>query len=188
MQRLFLSLTNPDELASSCYSSEYGREICSGREFWEEKFNREGLPLLEEGNDPQTWLEIYRKSQKVARKTEKRMQSPRVSIFLVDVTDPDMLLPLSRSAFILPFWKNRHGHGYRLDFNPSYTDGVYSYVLVELPRQKADYAGRLIIKSERLEPILKGTVGAMDLWNIIYQEIYNEKPLLDRLNDYILSL
>ncbi|SHO33304.1 Hypothetical protein BQ3484_236 [Cedratvirus A11] len=158
MQRLFLSMTDPEELTNSCYASEYGREICSDAEFWEEKFTREGLLLLEEGSDIDSWLEIYRKSQDVAQKTNEKMDRSRVSIGLAEVEDPDVLSPLSKSAFLVPFWKNRNGHRYRLDFTPSYTAGIHLYSLVDLPQQEQTFMGRTVLRTRYLEPILKGTV------------------------------
>nr|WIL03499.1 hypothetical protein Cplu_251 [Cedratvirus plubellavi] len=187
MQRLFLSMTDPEELTNSCYASEYGREICSDAEFWEEKFRREGLLLLEEGSDIDSWLEIYRKSQDVARKTNKKMDRSRVSIGLAEVEDPDVLSPLSKSAFLVPFWKNRNKHRYRLDFTPSYTNGLHSYTLVELTQKIETFMGRTVARTNHLEPILKGTVKTKDLWVIVYQNIYTRKPFIE-VDGYIFPL
>ncbi|SPN79366.1 Hypothetical protein ZAZAV_289 [Cedratvirus Zaza IHUMI] len=60
-ERVLLFLPVPD-LLSQCSSSQENRKICSSRHFWLEKFNREGLSLLEKGQSVQEWVAIYTNS------------------------------------------------------------------------------------------------------------------------------
>ncbi|SHO33331.1 Hypothetical protein BQ3484_263 [Cedratvirus A11] len=60
-ERVLLFLPVSD-LLSQCSSSQENRKICSSRHFWLEKFNREGLSLLEKGQSVQEWVAIYTNS------------------------------------------------------------------------------------------------------------------------------
>jgi hypothetical protein len=60
-EKVLLFLPLPD-LLSQCSSSQENRTICASRYFWAEKFRREGLSLLEDGQSVQEWVAIYTNS------------------------------------------------------------------------------------------------------------------------------
>ncbi|SOB74254.1 hypothetical protein BQ9231_00371 [Cedratvirus lausannensis] len=164
--------------------------------FWREKFRRENLPLLEEGNNSAEWEEIYRKSQRAARKVDKSMLSgDPIIISLTSVDDPKILLPLGRTEEIMRYWEIMHNsahiqrsgdyrtiHGYTLDFFPG--TGVSRYELLDkyrtetpqrLPRDS--YMPRRYVIPTKIK-ILDGTVSTEDLWFILFQLAYFRRYIL----------
>ena len=60
-ERVLFYLPLPD-LLSQCSSSQENRELCNSRRFWAEKLRREGLSLLEDGENIKEWTIIYKNS------------------------------------------------------------------------------------------------------------------------------
>ncbi|SPN79471.1 F-box domain-containing protein [Brazilian cedratvirus IHUMI] len=90
-EEVLFSLKEPEDLYRACSSSRQNRAICSASVFWREKFRRENLPLLEEGDSFRRWLDIYVKSLRVAEMADQEIAHPQgINLALV----PDLsLLP-----------------------------------------------------------------------------------------------
>ncbi|SOB74250.1 hypothetical protein BQ9231_00367 [Cedratvirus lausannensis] len=73
-EEILFSFSQVTDLARVCSSSQQNKQICSDSSFWEEKFRRENLPLLEEGSNFVEWSDIYRKSLRAAKRTREYFQ------------------------------------------------------------------------------------------------------------------
>lgn len=189
-EEVLLSLREPKDLYQACSSSRQNRQICSASAFWREKFRRENLPLLEEGNNLSQWLNIYRKSLAAAKRVDKRMLSGySINISLTQVDDPKILLPLGREEEITYYWnimkasdhvqKSRYYktiHGYTIEFFPG--SGANSrYELVdnyEIENHDPRYGPSAYTVTER-KKLQDGTVSTEDLWFILFQLAYSSK-------------
>lgn len=72
---------DPNTLVSLCGTSLQYRSICSGPFFWRIRFEQEGLPLLEQGDNAQEWIRIYQKSHRVAQLAEDYLEEGSKIIF-----------------------------------------------------------------------------------------------------------
>ncbi|SPN79324.1 F-box domain-containing protein [Cedratvirus Zaza IHUMI] len=91
-ERVLLSLKQPEDLYRACSTSRANFGICSGSVFWRAKFAREGLPLLEEGNNFATWLKIYAESVSSAEIADELISSrDQLLISIKDIPDLSLL-------------------------------------------------------------------------------------------------
>lgn len=65
-EEILFSLREPKDLYRACSTSRTNLSICSGSAFWREKFRRENLPLLEEGDLPKESRDCQKGRQKNA--------------------------------------------------------------------------------------------------------------------------
>nr|WIL04713.1 F-box domain-containing protein [Cedratvirus duvanny] len=91
-EKVLLSIRKPQDLYRACSTSRQSRGICSGSVFWRAKFTREGLPLLEQGENFTSWLGIYRKSMESAQVADEMINSKQeIVIPLEDLPDLSLL-------------------------------------------------------------------------------------------------
>ena len=76
---------DPPTLVSLCGTSLEYRSLCSDSRFWRARFEEEGLPLLEQGWDANSWIRIYQKSLRVAQLVEDYLEENSESISLEQV-------------------------------------------------------------------------------------------------------
>lgn len=72
-EEVLFSLRQPRDLYRACSASSSQRRICSGLTFWKAKFAREGLPLLEEGNNLASWLDLYNRALQAAQLADEEL-------------------------------------------------------------------------------------------------------------------
>ncbi|SPN79312.1 F-box domain-containing protein [Cedratvirus Zaza IHUMI] len=184
-EEVLFSLEEPDDLFRVCSTSKESRQVCSNPSFWREKFRRENLPLVEEGNNFTEWLRIYQKSLKTAQETDNIINSgDRISISLVEVPEPSMLGPLVKVAAIEQLWKKAHEstnvtrlpgrveiHRYFLKFHTKRNEKRYIWDLID--------SVLVIPENPYEEPqsynIDGGSTSTEDLWFIVYQLRYSGK-------------
>ncbi|SPN79328.1 F-box domain-containing protein [Cedratvirus Zaza IHUMI] len=190
-EEILLSLKEPKDLQRACSTSLNQRRICSSASFWREKFRRENLPLVEEGNNFAEWSEIYRKSLRAAKRTDERILSGElIRINLASVDDPEILQPLGNTEEIVRYWNIMQTftnverdairltkHYYDIDFFPSPKVSRYELVdnsIIE-PVGYAGVRGEMLGGYTRVKKlkILDGTVSTEDLWFILYQTTYS---------------
>nr|WIL03414.1 DNA-directed RNA polymerase subunit [Cedratvirus plubellavi] len=192
-EEVLYSLRQPEDLSRACSVSKASRRVCSGSSFWREKFRRENLPLLEEGDNLLQWLKIYRKSLETARKVDERILSGRsVRVSLTSVDDPKILLPLGDTEEIMRYWnimktrthieKHRNYitvHVYMLEFFPD--PGAKSrYELVDnyITEDKNPRYGFQVERMPEKITIRGGNVSTEDLWFMLFQVGYSRKYIL----------
>lgn len=186
-EEVLFSLTEPDDLYRACSTSQQNRQICSNASFWREKFRRENLPLLREGINTSDWVQVYRKSIKVARKVDKKFASgQRVRINFGSHKNIDFLQPLGYMDMFTKYWRimrtnnlEKRGnvtivHAYDVDFFPGPKTSKF-----ELIDNYKTRTGREKITGVRLsyadpEVIHTGSVPSEDLWFVLFQMIYHD--------------
>lgn len=164
-EKILFSLTKPKDLYQACSSSRQNRAICSASVFWREKFRRENLPLLEEGNDVASWLNIYRRSIRAAQiANEQVSRGKTVEVDLSKVSDINVLLLPETERAMKYYWAESRGDRarYFLLLEPVYKTSVYEYWV----NRKTDSAWtNLIMPVSRNKVVL----AEKDVWYIIYE-------------------
>lgn len=193
-EEILLSLKEPEDFYKACAASKQNRAICSESSFWREKFRRENLPLVEEGNNFSTWRKIYRKSIRAAEMTDRKILSGEsIKVSLISVEDVNILLPLGNTKEIAHYWKimktftnkeEKQGytivHKYNLVFSPSPKVSTYDLVdnYVKVTPEKLPINGSIELFTD--------TVSTEDFWFVLYQTTYWN--LLDFSNEQLTSL
>jgi hypothetical protein len=72
-EELLLGLQGSD-LYSLCYTSRGFEAICSDPVFWKRKFAREGLPMMERGNNSEHWIDLYLYSREAMEKVREDLK------------------------------------------------------------------------------------------------------------------
>ncbi|SHO33303.1 Hypothetical protein BQ3484_235 [Cedratvirus A11] len=103
-EEILLFLTEPRDLYKYYSACRQDRDICSSSAFWRERFRRENLPVLEQGEDFSSWMEIYIKSLFSARVANEKVSSS-VEINLSLVTKVEHVEVRGLEGFICDLWK-----------------------------------------------------------------------------------
>nr|WIL03691.1 hypothetical protein Cplu_250 [Cedratvirus plubellavi] len=103
-EEILLFLTEPGDLYRHYSVCRQNREICSSPAFWRERFRRENLSVLEQGEDFSSWLGIYIKSLFSDRVANEKASSS-VEINLSLVAKPEHVEVKGLEGFIHDLWK-----------------------------------------------------------------------------------
>ncbi|SPN79326.1 F-box domain-containing protein [Cedratvirus Zaza IHUMI] len=188
MQENLFSIKEADDLYHACSSSQQNKQICSDSSFWEEKFRRENLPLLEEGTNLSQWIQIYQRSLQAARRAEDKINSgERIRFSLLNVSEPGALSSLPNGEELVSYWKRL----IKQDLQPDIRGGsitTESYFLIFSPqpsRREYEYKLFFSVATRRIGgyainqgPAWKGetvhgNISTEDLWFLLYQLLYS---------------
>jgi hypothetical protein len=116
MQNLPLELSenvllqaDPPTLISLCGTSPQHRSLCSDSLFWRRRFEQEGLPLLEQGHDANSWIRIYQKSHRIAQIAEGYLEEDPQNISFQQINLDEL------SRIVPSLVQNYVGHSQELE-------------------------------------------------------------------------
>lgn len=197
-QEILFSLKEPRDIYRLCATSRQNRQTCADSSFWREKFRRENLPLLEEGDDLAQWLDSYKRALGASRTASRLIESRRmVEIRLDRVPFVELLKPLDEDALV-EVWTIMHEKE-NLERHPHMVitrDGIkeeemlviHNYLLVLYPkgnnylREIEDEQEEITTTGNRKEisslPTSTLLISKEDLWFMIYQLAFFGYPFL----------
>ncbi|SHO33151.1 F-box domain [Cedratvirus A11] len=91
-EEILLGLQGTD-LYSACYTSTEFESICFDPVFWKRKFAREGLHMMERGDNSEQWIDIYLYSREVMEKVrlDLKKRDLVLQLDLYHVPCPDVI-------------------------------------------------------------------------------------------------
>ncbi|SPN79475.1 F-box domain-containing protein [Brazilian cedratvirus IHUMI] len=184
-EEVLLSLREPRDLYQACSTSTDYRRICSGSSFWREKFAREGLPVLEEGENLSSWLKIYEKSTKDAQITDDIISSGEsLEIALERLSDPFLLAIPGYEKELVRIWEGVQSRASQRKPQSNVQDRISSetnYYIYLLP---VDYSYTIKVVRERRRNLFGQersvrtilyeleSMSKEDAWFFVYRLVY----------------
>lgn len=93
MKEEILLVLQGSDLYDACYTCSEFNSILGNPSFWKRKFTEEGLYMMERGNGPEQWIDIYLYSREVMSRVRKDLQKRGLllQLNLYHVPFPDVI-------------------------------------------------------------------------------------------------
>lgn len=176
---------------SLCRTNREFFNLCSSSSFWREKFRREDIPIVEEGYDYDSWLEIYKKSVNAKRRTETLVSQGYEQLFwlpLYLVRNPEVIMvPGVDSQVVEKYIKLAHEQAKNLFIAQQELEELqrdYSYEFSEVYSgefTEEEVTPELAEILDRIEE-LQETISEINV-NSVYLTVYHKKDYIYELNE-----